>query len=42
MFPTGAYSGQGISAYRTDVNLPIRVQEQNNPNYAGGCDNAVP
>ncbi|GJG89341.1 hypothetical protein tb265_45220 [Gemmatimonadetes bacterium T265] len=42
VFPTGAYSGQGISAYGTDVNLPIPVQEQNNPNYTGACNKAAP
>ena len=42
VFPTGAYSGQGIAAYGTDVNLPIPVQEQNNPNYTGACNQAAP
>ena len=42
VYPTGAYSGQGINTYGTDVNLPIPVQEQNNPNYTGSCNKAAP
>ena len=40
VFPIGAYSGGGV--YGTDVNLPIPVQEQNNPNYTGACNKAAP
>ncbi len=40
IFPVGSYSGGG--SYGTDVNLPIPVQEQNNPNYAGSCNKAAP
>ena len=40
IFPVGAYSYGG--AYGTDVNLPIPVQEQNNPNYTGSCNKAQP
>lgn len=36
VFPVGEYSGGGT--YGTDVNLPIPVQEGDNPNYAGSCD----
>ncbi len=42
VFPTGPYSGQGIDNYGTDVNLPIPIQEQNNPNYTGTCDKTRP
>ena len=38
VFPTGAYQGNNASKagtnYGTDVNLPIPVQESNNPEYA--------
>lgn len=40
VFPVGTYSGGGT--YGTDVNLPIPVQEQNNPNYTGSCNKAAP
>lgn len=40
VFPVGDYSGGGT--YGTDVNLPIPVQEQNNPNYTGSCNKAAP
>ncbi len=40
VYPVGQYSGGGT--YGTDVNLPIPVQEQNNPNYTGSCNKAAP
>lgn len=40
VFPVGDYSGG--STYGTDVNLPIPIQEQNNPNYTGSCNKAQP
>ena len=40
VFPVGEYSGGGT--YSTDVNLPIPVQELNNPNYSGVCNKAAP
>jgi hypothetical protein len=33
VFPTGAYHKNGV--YGTDVNLPIPIEEQNNPNSTG-------
>jgi starch-binding outer membrane protein, SusD/RagB family len=36
VFPTGAYHKNGT--YGTDVNLPIPVEEQNNPNARGCLD----
>jgi starch-binding outer membrane protein, SusD/RagB family len=39
VFPTGAYHKGG--SYGTDVNLPIPIEEQNNPNFSG-CLNRDP
>jgi hypothetical protein len=36
VFPTGPYHKQG--SYGTDVNLPIPIEEQNNPNSSGCLD----
>jgi hypothetical protein len=37
VFPTGAYhKGGGI--YGSDVNLPLPIEEQNNPNSQGCLD----
>jgi hypothetical protein len=36
VFPTGAYHKGG--SYGTDVNLPIPIEEQNNPNSSGCLD----
>lgn len=36
VFPSGGYIKGG--SYGTDVNLPIPVEEQNNPNFAGCLD----
>ena len=35
VFPNGAYHKGG--SYGPDVNLPIPIEEQNNPNAVGGC-----
>jgi len=35
VFPNGAYHKGG--SYGPDVNLPIPIEEQNNPNAPGGC-----
>jgi hypothetical protein len=35
VFPNGAYHKGG--SYGSDVNLPIPIEEQNNPNARGGC-----
>jgi starch-binding outer membrane protein, SusD/RagB family len=37
VFPTGAYHKGG--SYGPDVNLPIPIEEQNNPNSTSGCLN---
>jgi starch-binding outer membrane protein, SusD/RagB family len=39
VFPTGAYHKGG--SYGTDVNLPIPIEEENNPNFSG-CLNRDP
>lgn len=36
VFPTGAYHKGG--SYGNDVNLPIPIEEQNNPNFSGCLD----
>lgn len=36
VFPTGAYHKGG--SYGTDVNLPVPIQEENNPNFHGCLD----
>jgi hypothetical protein len=38
VFPSGAYSGRGGGVYGTDVNFPIPVEEDNNPNFHGCID----
>jgi SusD/RagB-like outer membrane lipoprotein len=38
VFPTGAYHKGG--SYGTDVNLPIPIEEENNPNFTGCLDRA--
>jgi hypothetical protein len=40
VFPSGEYFKGG--SYGNFVNLPIPVQEQNNPNYTGSCNTAAP
>jgi hypothetical protein len=35
VFPNGAYHKGG--SYGPDVNLPIPIEEQNNPNVPAGC-----
>lgn len=37
VFPTGAYFKQGL-VYATDVNFPVPVDEQNNPNFTQCLD----
>jgi hypothetical protein len=32
VFPTGTYFKQGL-VYATDVNFPVPIDEQNNPNF---------
>jgi hypothetical protein len=34
VFPTGAYFKNGLT-YGNDVNLPVPLTEQNNPNFSG-------
>ena len=41
VFPTGNYLGQGGGVYGTDVNFPIPIDEDNNPNFTG-CINRNP
>jgi hypothetical protein len=36
VFPTGDYHKNGT--YGPDVNLPIPIEEQNNPNFTGCLD----
>jgi hypothetical protein len=36
VFPTGAYHKGG--SYGSDVNLPLPIEEQNNPNSVGCLD----
>ena len=38
VFPSGTYTGRGGGVYGTDVNLPIPVEEDNNPNFRGCID----
>lgn len=37
VFPTGPYFKAG-AAYGTDLNLPVPIEEQNNPNFSGCID----
>jgi hypothetical protein len=37
VFPTGPYFKAG-STYGTDMNLPVPIEEQNNPNFSGCID----
>ena len=38
VFPTGTYLGQGGGVYGNDVNFPIPIEEDNNPNFHGCID----
>ena len=38
VFPSGTYVGRGGGVYGTDVNFPIPVEEDNNPNSHGCID----
>jgi hypothetical protein len=38
VFPSGTYTGRGGGVYGTDVNFPIPVEEDNNPNFHGCID----
>ena len=38
VFPTGAYFKANPSVYGTDVNIPVPVTEQNNPNFTACID----
>lgn len=38
VFPTGAYFKGQPPSYGTDVNLPVPITEQNNPNFTGCLD----
>ena len=38
IFPNGPYAGQGGGVYGMDVNFPIPVDEDNNPNFHGCID----
>lgn len=38
VFPNGNYQGRGKGVYGTDVNFPIPVEEDNNPNFHGCID----
>jgi hypothetical protein len=38
VFPSGPYKGRGGGVYGTDVNFPIPVEEDNNPNFHGCID----
>jgi hypothetical protein len=40
VYPRGVHYRGGN--YGTDVNLPVPQQEQNNPNYTGGCSTSTP
>jgi hypothetical protein len=38
VFPSGTYQGESQGVYGTDVNFPIPVEEDNNPNFHGCID----
>jgi hypothetical protein len=38
VFPSGNYQGESQGVYGTDVNFPIPVEEDNNPNFHGCFD----
>jgi hypothetical protein len=38
VFPSGKYTGRGGGVYGTDVNFPIPIEEDNNPNFHGCID----
>jgi hypothetical protein len=38
VFPTGAYFKSNPSVYGTDVNIPVPITEQNNPNFTACLD----
>lgn len=38
VFPTGAYFKSNPSVYGTDVNIPVPITEQNNPNFSACLD----
>jgi hypothetical protein len=38
VFPTGAYFKSNPSAYGVDVNIPVPITEQNNPNFTACLD----
>ena len=38
VFPSGNYAGQGGGVYGPDVNFPIPIEEDNNPNFTGCID----
>jgi hypothetical protein len=41
VFPSGNYQGESLGVYGSDVNFPIPVEEDNNPNFHG-CINRLP
>jgi hypothetical protein len=38
VFPTGPYFKVNFATYGTDVNIPVPITEQNNPNFTGCLD----
>jgi hypothetical protein len=38
VFPTGTYRGRGGGVYGTDVNFPVPIEEEANPNFTGCLD----
>jgi hypothetical protein len=38
VFPTGTYTGRGGGVYGTDVNFPVPIEEEANPNFTGCLD----